>query len=1060
MADKSYINNVQDLDQIIFFTGQHSTEAASYVANRNYGASVEGLGNLTYNSNYEIYYSSYPDVKYVEKRTDFKTLNDLYETTLSYLYNKNLGFSVGYTYASQNRYHAIYDYEEDFSGDLDYGEIFITRDLNDFLIGLNNQVYNKQRFYGNKFEVSSIKIDNTYYNWYPKDSVAYVDTVQESETVRELEIIDYNGIPNNIYDGDFEATPELIELILRVLKENNADFFTRVNGDETEIVNVETLDDFKALLIEKGLVDDTYEFDLTKATALVNQINELHLLPFDYYLHANDIENVIITNVEHPYIIGGETGNYYSYVRNLYYPIEDTLKEKISGKINEYKEDVCNNDSSIYAYYIDRCNPDVEMLLTTLNFGVKQSTFKIGIESRFNRWFDDTINIHAALTTGDNIFTIASYKNGEIFSTLKNKITRIAGENVEITNKDIPYTFVATEDVALDEEINILTPGSIETLDLSPIKTKIGNILDLTESEWHKNKLNLKHLILDDGDDTTLSNIEKIFGLNELTTLEYVDLSNVGKLKITPAFDKLENLKVFKAKNSNIDSFRPKKGIALNYVQLPESVKSIKLDSNVFEPGEMNILGVDNTFDGVFDYAPTKNLISLTLRNIDNELSYKLVFDWYNVLEAENLLDTVIYLELQGISWKDVPVQRMINLKRFDINPNFSGEVKIVGSGNYKWLTRNEYQDITTLYGLNAFLDSYVQVGKTFKDLTISRNSKIETFEYSLSAKNLTVEAVNVAEADNRDVIKYKENLNIVFNHYLSNGSVSENTPYLNRAANSLLDIINEKKALGDNTFTFIKGELGHYAYCRLNRSIDTSSSNEIRNIKAGDILLLNGDTLVVFFEDVDDNNVEYVKIGEIVDESVEDKYGNAQSSVYGWFEQPEVNIEFITSERETVIQELTITSCSDDVNEIFNNKLEGINIAVDIDDFAINHLDEIKIKDISVEVDKENVVVITELGEGNRDGHYRMFNVRPADNFEFTELTKVNLTIFCPAEKDETSVVYEIMLRKVYTPSIIDEETLVLDSDMYSVVDDTLIINSQVVNAIYDETTETLTID
>ena len=1065
MTDK--INNVQDLDQIIFFTGEFSNDAASYVANRDYEKTVSGLGRLSYNTSYEIYYSSYPNVKYTEKRTNFQILNDLFDSTLSYLYSRDdMDFSVGYTYAAQNRYHALYTYETDLDNDLDTGKIYMTRDLNDFLIGLNTQTFNKRKFYGPSFEVSSIKVDNTYYNWYPKNSVAYTDIVEVKTTTIELYDCAFNTNSNNVYLADDTSidesrigavNDEVLTVILNTLR--TAGVFTTTNEEtgETTTATVTNLDELIKFLKGKNIINNDYKFNVKNAKEFSNQINELNLLPTTYYLHAETREIVSTTTKNVPYIIGEETGNYYSYIRNEYIPIENALKDKVTNKINLYEENVCNNDPSIYAYYVDNCNVDIELLLTTYNFGVKYSTFKIGVDSKFNRWFDDTININANLTTNDEIMKISSSKNNEIFSILKNNLERISGDNVEIPNKSISYTFKSVMESTLDDTLNITNPSKIETLDLSPIKTKISSNVNLIKTGWNKNGISLTGLIFDDGNAETVSNIEKIGGINELNTLEYLDISNMGNLKVTPAIDKLTNLKVFKSRNSNIDSFRPAKGISLNFVDLSDSVKSIKLDGNKFEMGEVTVLGEKEMFNGIFNYTPTKNLVSLTLRNVDDELSKNLVFNWYDVLNAENMLDSMIYLELQGITWKDIPIQSMINLRRFDINPNFSGQIDIVGSGNYGWLTRSEYQSITKLYGVNALLDSYVQTGKTFKNLIINKNSKVETFEYSLKVKNLAVEEQN----NNTEYVGplYKDTLNINFNQYHVSGTILTGSQYLNRAANSVLDIINEKVA-NNESFIFKTGELGNYATCKLDRSIDTSSSVEISKISAGDILLLNGDTLVIFFEDLKDNNIEYVKLGHIDDENVEYRGDDSLSSIRNWFPGEETKIEFIPSEREFVIQQLTLEELSEDKNTIYNNKEDGINVAIDIDSLALEHLDEIKIKDIEFEISKMNSIVVTEVGEENRNGHYRLYNIKAVDGFDFSSLTKVDLTFYCPAEKNETGLVYEIILRKLYTPSYVEDDTLLLNGEMYSIEGDTIIANASFTNLEYDETTETLIID
>ena len=1043
MADKSYIKNVNDLDQIIFYTGTYSIDAASYVANREYGSTVEGLGTLSYNSNYEIYYDKYPNVKYTEKNTDLRNLNDLFENTLSYLYTFDEDFSIGTTYAARNRYNAIYMYETDLGGALDdTAEYFISSDLNKFLVGLNTQVFNKQRFYGDRFEVSSIKIDNTYYNWYQKDTVAYVDPHVETVTVLDLSEVRLNRITTNIYEGNGEVNTEVVDVVLTTLYSLIPD----LPAGDNKIVSLEGLVEyFKAKEIADEVPEDEriwqdFTFD-KKVVTLLAQLKEQGLLADDYYFHIIETERQV--DVEHPeeYIIGND---YYSYVRNVYYPIGDTLKEKIHDKLEKYKTEVCGGDENIYAYYIYQCDANLEMLLSTLNFGDKQSTFLIGFDSEFNKWFDNKIDINASASAGDTLLNITSCANDKIFNVILNNSERICGDNKVVEDKNNKVSFITNTDIALGDTINILTPGSIEGLDLSPIKTKLGSVLNLISSDWYKDELNLKTFILDNGDNEK-STVNKILGLNVLNTLEYIDISNTDNLKVTPAIDKLENLKVFKSFGSSIDSFRPKKGISMYDVELSDSVKSIKLDTISFIPGSLKVMEDIVNFTGTFNYTPNTNLNSLTLRNIDDEISYKLVTDWYDILEANDLLDTVIYLELKGINWDNVPVKRMVDIKHFDINPNLSGTVKLIGTGNYKWLTRKEYQQIINLYGINAFTDATVRNRKTFKDLVIDKKSKIETFEYSLTVESLDIEDV-----------KFNKILEVKLNQYQSNGQVYPGVPYYNRAANSFLDIVDEKAASSENYFVFRKAELGDYVYCSLDRSIDTSSSVEISRIKAGDILLLNGDTLVIYYGDVNNNLREYVKIGEITDEFVTER-AEMVSVIARWFENnAETRIQFTPSERETVIQELTLTALSADENTIYNTNHDGINIAIDIDAFALEHLDDINITDI--EFEPNDNLIITEVGEENRDGHYRLYNIKAAESFNFDILTTTTVSFWCPAEKNETIVNYEITLRKAYNPSYVEDEILVLDGETYSVEDETLIINTDRINASFEN--NILTID
>ena len=990
------INNVQNLDSIIFYTGSLSTVAAQAVENRDFSKTVEGLGKLTKGNDGSIYFSNYPNVKYNEKQIDFVNLNDLYNETLSYVSKTNLDFSIGYTYIAQNRYHAIYTYETDLDNDFDNSKIYPARDLSEFLVGLNTQKYNKQNQYGNNYEVSSIKIDQTYYRWYPENTIAYVETKSKDIEVTYT-YFEKTWNEEERYEGPYD-TEELIEL-------------------------VESLD--PGQYIKKV----TYSY-----------------IDKEYY--------------DEPYSIGG---NFYSYVRKTYDTIDNAVKNIISSNMESFEEKY-NNDPSIYAYYMYDCNSDIQMLLTTNHLGIKQSTFKIGFDSKFNNWFGNIINIKGNINEGDSILKITSSEDGAMFSIFSNLTNRITGDNVEI-NKNETYEFVSNTDLTLESNINILTPYSIDTLDLSPIKTKISNMVDLTESGWLNHGNNLKNIIFDDGDNSTKSNIEKIFGLNELSELRYIDISNIDKFDKTPAIDKLENLKVFKAKNSNIDSFRPKAGNTLYSVELPETVKSIKLINNEFVPGTLTVSGEEKYFDGTLNYNPNTVLSNLTLRNIDNKLSYQLVIDWYNALNTENKLDnSLIYLELGGINWNNVPASTLINLKKFDINPNLSGEISIIGSGNYKWLSRKNYQDITRLYGYNSMNENrMVTSNKVFKDLFIKCNKNKETFEFTLAVTNDNVKTFNEnIDPNNVTAVKYKDTLNVEFKGYiydLHDNSETVISPYFNRAANALLDMIYNE---GITEFEFIKDDIDNYVYCQLPRSIDTSNSNEVKNIKAGDILLFNGDTLIIYFENIQNSIYEYIKLGNIIDETVSDYMGRILSSVQNWFnEDGTYTLRFIPSERETVIQELNTEVINvRDNNIIYNTDTEPIIIKVYIDDYALENIDKVENKNIDIEYN-DNILDVEELEPSDE---YKLYSVKAKEGHNFDEIVNTSISIYCDANKEDTEVIIPISLRNEFVYSTFNDETneILLNNNMYEYDEETqyIVINTSLVDVHYDEETQILTID
>lgn len=975
------INNIQNLDSILFYSGNDAVVAAEYTAGREFGSYVNGLGYLRSADDASIYFSNYPNVKYKERTTSFDKMGDLYSETLSYVLS-NTDTIIGNSYIANNRYNAIYTYETDLQNNFDNALNCVQSNLSDFLIGLNTQKYNKDAKYGDNWEVSSIKIDQTYFKWYPENTIAYYNT-ETTETAYTYTYYFVNDNSMNVYDGE-----------------------------ETE--------------------------------ELTAYLNERGGLAEGEYIHTYSYSGTITTYENIPYIIGG---NYYSYVKQSYNLIDTKLEEKISDKLSDFEERYDHN-ASIYAYYMYDCNADVKMLLSTLSLGVKESTFKVGFDSRFNRWFDDVINIHANLTEGDTIANISSAKDNEIFAIFRNNIDRITGDNVELSENEL-HTFVTNSDITTEETINILTPYSIDTLDLSPLKTKISNVLDLNESGWISHDCKMKKLILDDGNDT-VSNIEKIFGLNDIASLEYIDMSNLANLTRTPAIDALENLKVFKANNSNIDSFRPKRGITLYDVELPGSVKSIKLIDNKFEEGTLTVLGESVHFNGLFNYTPNSTLTNLTLRNIDNKLSYSLVTDWYNVLENENKLDSVIYLELKGIEWENVKANTLINLKHFDINPNLSGEISILGSGNYNYLTRDEYQNIIKGYGINAFIHGDVS-NKVFKDLNISLNKPKETFEYSLQVLNKSVKAYNESFDEDSQNIRYADTLNVQFKGYgydiNNNHREYELDPYTNRAANALLDIIYKD----NQDFTFIKDDIDNYAYCKLDNSIDTSASNEVKNIKAGDIMLFNSDTLMIFFEDVTNSIYEYIKLGNISDVTVEDLYGRTYSSIKHWFDYNNAaTLRFIPSEREKVIDGIELELTDENVHE--NEDTNDIKLII--------HLPERVITDLANnEITDTNIIVISsdECIELEQVSDYE-YSVNIDYDFETSKI--VTISAYVEGHEEDTKVSIDLQLSADLEPSYYEEDTIVLNSEeTYLDTETNTLVLSPKHELEYDPDTLTLTI-
>ena len=114
----------------------------------------------------------------------------------------------------------------------------------------------------------------------------------------------------------------------------------------------------------------------------------------------------------------------------------------------------------------------------------------------------------------------------------------------------------------------------MKELDLSPITQSIVGTLDLSSSNWMSKGNIMKTLVI--GSDSASSGITKIFGLNNISNLEYLDITNVDKLINTPSISNLSSLKVLDASGSNITAFKPKENSTIYEAWLPETIKSIK----------------------------------------------------------------------------------------------------------------------------------------------------------------------------------------------------------------------------------------------------------------------------------------------------------------------------------------------------------------------------------------------------------------------------------------------------------------------------------------------------
>lgn len=815
------------LESILFYTGATANQAAAETEQRNYGSYIEGLGYLDKTSNGETYWTNYKNVTLSDIRPNIDKLSDIFVSANTYATANYDEYPIGEPSISSNRFNIMYSYEGDLENAFSNALPSASADIKILFSAMNEQIYNQKKYYGDEVEINSIRIGAVTFYWRPENYVAYTYSYTSVEEVWTY-VWEQAEITEETYNTAIAGTiPENTYYTSVVDGDNTLYYVTAVDMDNSEMEEV--------------------------------QIN--HSIP--YVLEGND---------------------YYAYVKSEYVKMDgdkNYIAEAIKKNLDAFEERHGRNQD-MYAYYMYDCTGDIKVTFDSNHVGVKESTIPVRFTSNFDHWFTYNISIPADAEAGD-IVGITSATDGAIFSVRKNENTVICGDNVALDEGE-SHTFTSTSAIVNDDEhdetISILTPWDIDTLDLSYLQEAFNGELNLNASKWVDVKgCKMKTLLIGTGAEERIEGLTKITGLNEITSLENIDLTRCGNLRTTPAINRLANLHTFKAKHAAITTFIPADGVTLNNVELnSEAIKLLKL--------------VNATIDGTFDYEPTTALKSLTLDNVTGLDTYQFVNDWYTVLNANNAVDSVIYLSLKGINWNNVPVSFMKNLRKFDIN-EISGTINIVGSGEDGLLTRDEYNDILRLYGINAFNTSaQTDRFKIYPELilTCATNGqyRCEEFEFSLSVENIT-------EYTNSPYDTMPTTLNVTIEN--------------NVAGNAFLDLLPKDK------FTFIWDSIEKYAYCQLDNAIDTSNSEKPTRINAGDIMLYNGDTILIFGENIANPMYEYVKIGSLTDE----RFGAMNySAVLYWFNSGSTDLHFIEAERPepTTTEEPTTTSTETPSNE------------------------------------------------------------------------------------------------------------------------------------------------
>lgn len=531
-----------------------------------------------------------------------------------------------------------------------------------------------------------------------------------------------------------------------------------------------------------------------------------------------------------------ETVTYYTYEINDINKLED----RVNLFFNNNSDKVENQYGDLKTYYISELDTVLTLTLNTYSLASKNLYAYFNFTNDYENWFDKSIALTMNTTNLNNNDMLLSIDpvSESWFNIIINEHDKPCGDDVKI---DDLYSFKVEDKDLLEENqlFKLINPSNIKKIDLSANSDKLVNInftnnyskrLDVNTVKnicWMDNSyVNIESLIV--GNQEISSTIENILGVNKLTSLKEIDITNCNNLKKDFSINKLSNLKVFKAGGSNIKNFVPKANSSFTTVELPESLKTLILKG----------VTIDN-----FNYTPTGNLINLIMNNITGIDTKSFVINWINQLEntkinpegGDEINNKVLYngivtnTSLVGINWTDFPVDTLCKFKYLGLDA-LSGTIEIKGSD----LTRKEYLQLKD---------------NVFDNNTINKN--IIQFEYTLDPN---------AYKKNMYFYYYVENIGwqqeLINDNPIHISTIEDNT-----GGNSLLDYFEtiDKLELILNSEKFgYEIDLPTKIYTDNN-----DKSSLTKQLNPGDIVLYKGNKLM-FITTPKRSVYNYVKLGTV----------------------------------------------------------------------------------------------------------------------------------------------------------------------------------------------------
>ncbi len=719
-----------------------------------------------------------------------------------------------------------------------YGDLTLSRDNNSYWNGISNSTFSENPTnYYNIGDIINATI--SYMNKF-KNNIVDININKNILTFNYKYETDLNNDFNNT---KIIPASQLIDLLLNV---NDMTF----NKKHYYGNNIE--------LKEVSYAHKKYPYNPANTIITVNdEYSETGFKSYDFSRQFVDYKFTTLSYDEQytrsymePYTLADgtiayrDTGITYIETKTFYtYELNDIneLNNRINTFFDNNTNSVENKYNDLKTYYISDLDTVLTLTLNTYSLASKNLYAYFNFSNNYDNWFDNSIAFTMNtnnLNINDKLLSIEPTKESW-FNVIINEHDMPCGSDIQINNT---HNFNITNKDILEENqiFKVINPSNIKTLDLSNKTEYITNInlinnynkkLDIynvKNTNWiNETNINLENIII--GNNEKQSGVENINGINKLTTLKKIDITNCNNLRKDFSISKLTQLNEFKAKGSNIKNFIPHSNNKFNNITLPDTLKTLVLKNNTINH---------------FEYTPTGNLINLTLENIDGEgLNVQNFVElWINALENTNLNNTDVLhagiiqnTNLVGINFNNFNVNTLLKFKYLGLN-RFEGIIGIKGSD----LTRKEYLSLRDVFG-----DEIMETGK------YTSNSKPIKFEYSLDPNAYKKQLY----------LYYEDNINGWIEDIFNESPIHIANIIDNVGGNSLLDYFENINQLD---LTINKEGFGYEV--ELNQKIYTDNNDKsslTKQLNIGDIVLYKGNKIILVTKNIT-SVYNYVKLGTL----------------------------------------------------------------------------------------------------------------------------------------------------------------------------------------------------